>query len=58
MEGLEYLHSKCHIIHTDIKPENIVLVASPEYHRKLALDAMKWHDRAKQGGAMPRSMGE
>ncbi|KAJ1525803.1 hypothetical protein ONE63_009006 [Megalurothrips usitatus] len=56
LEGLDYLHTKCHIIHTDIKPENIVLVASPEYHRKLALEAIKWHERSKQGGAMPRSM--
>lgn len=58
LEGLDYLHTKCHIIHTDIKPENIVLVASPEYHRKLALEAMKWHERSRQGGAMPRSMGK
>lgn len=26
LEGLHYLHIKCHIIHTDIKPENILLV--------------------------------
>uniref|UniRef100_A0A336M472 non-specific serine/threonine protein kinase n=1 Tax=Culicoides sonorensis TaxID=179676 RepID=A0A336M472_CULSO len=26
LQGLEYLHTKCHIIHTDIKPENILLV--------------------------------
>nr|NP_001262208.1 Serine-arginine protein kinase at 79D, isoform M [Drosophila melanogaster]AGB94901.1 Serine-arginine protein kinase at 79D, isoform M [Drosophila melanogaster] len=26
LEGLDYLHSKCSIIHTDIKPENILLV--------------------------------
>ncbi|XP_055908134.1 SRSF protein kinase 3-like isoform X2 [Eupeodes corollae] len=26
LEGLDYLHTKCSIIHTDIKPENILLV--------------------------------
>lgn len=26
LEGLQYLHEKCHIIHTDIKPENILVV--------------------------------
>ncbi|XP_020816366.1 SRSF protein kinase 3 isoform X2 [Drosophila serrata] len=26
LEGLDYLHGKCSIIHTDIKPENILLV--------------------------------
>lgn len=26
LQGLDYLHRKCRIIHTDIKPENILLV--------------------------------
>ena len=25
LEGLHYLHSKCQIIHTDIKPENVII---------------------------------
>ncbi|KAL0158608.1 hypothetical protein M9458_046684, partial [Cirrhinus mrigala] len=29
LEGLEYLHSHCKIIHTDIKPENILLCLTP-----------------------------
>ncbi|XP_054733591.1 SRSF protein kinase 1 isoform X2 [Anastrepha obliqua] len=30
LEGLDYLHTKCSIIHTDIKPENILLVIDNE----------------------------
>jgi serine/threonine protein kinase len=30
LEGLDYLHTKCTIIHTDIKPENILIVMPPE----------------------------
>ncbi|XP_026055238.1 SRSF protein kinase 3 isoform X2 [Carassius auratus] len=30
LEGLAYLHSHCKIIHTDIKPENILLCVTPQ----------------------------
>ena len=39
--GLDYLHSKCGIIHTDIKPENILLCVSSDYVKKLAADGAK-----------------
>lgn len=29
--GLDYLHRYCDIIHTDLKPENFLLVPSPPY---------------------------
>ncbi|KAF7667711.1 hypothetical protein LDENG_00049650 [Lucifuga dentata] len=34
LEGLDYLHTQCKIIHTDIKPENIMLCLG-EQHNKL-----------------------
>lgn len=39
LEGLDYLHTKCKIIHTDIKPENILLAVSEDSVRKLAYQA-------------------
>ena len=36
--GLDYLHTDCGIIHTDIKPENILLCVSPEYVKKLTME--------------------
>ncbi|XP_025106527.1 SRSF protein kinase 3-like isoform X2 [Pomacea canaliculata] len=42
LEGLNYLHTKCKIIHTDIKPENILMCVSENYIRKLAVDAFEW----------------
>lgn len=41
LEGLAYLHSKCKIIHTDIKPENVLICLTPEQIKSLALDSIK-----------------
>lgn len=30
LEGLDYLHTHCKIIHTDVKPENILLCLVPQ----------------------------
>ncbi|KAJ7376060.1 hypothetical protein OS493_037167 [Desmophyllum pertusum] len=39
LQGLDYLHSKCKIIHTDIKPENILLCVSEKHVQQLAAEA-------------------
>lgn len=39
LEGLHYLHTKCDIIHTDIKPENILLCVDDSYIYRIASEA-------------------
>nr|XP_056723627.1 SRSF protein kinase 1 [Euleptes europaea] len=51
LQGLDYLHSKCRIIHTDIKPENILLCVNDQYIRRLAAEATEW----QRSGAPPPS---
>ncbi|XP_076132708.1 SRSF protein kinase 3 isoform X1 [Alosa pseudoharengus] len=51
LQGLDYLHTKCKIIHTDIKPENILLDVNEVYIRRLAAEATIW----QQSGAPPPS---
>ncbi|KAL6459270.1 hypothetical protein MHYP_G00327420 [Metynnis hypsauchen] len=51
LEGLDYLHTKCKIIHTDIKPENILLDVTDVYVRRLAAEATLW----QKAGAPPPS---
>nr|CAD7401516.1 unnamed protein product [Timema poppensis] len=55
LEGLDYLHTKCKIIHTDIKPENILLCVEESYVRKLATEAAQWR---KMGLKLPCSLGK
>lgn len=42
LEGLDYLHRKCKIIHTDVKPENILLCVDEQHIKKLADEAQDW----------------
>ncbi|XP_050783195.1 SRSF protein kinase 3 isoform X2 [Gopherus flavomarginatus] len=50
LQGLDYLHTKCKIIHTDIKPENVLLCVGEGYIRRLAAEATRWQ---QLGGAPP-----
>ncbi|XP_023026672.1 SR splicing factor protein kinase [Leptinotarsa decemlineata] len=43
LEGLDYLHTKCKIIHTDIKPENVLICVTEEAIRRLACEAAEMH---------------
>ena len=55
LQGLHYLHTKCKIIHTDIKPENILLCVDEAHVRKLAADAVDWQ---RMGLKLPGSAGK
>ncbi|XP_043563716.1 SRSF protein kinase 3-like isoform X3 [Chiloscyllium plagiosum] len=41
LQGLDYLHTKCKILHTDIKPENILLCVNEQYLSRLAASVPK-----------------
>ncbi|XP_065640952.1 SRSF protein kinase 3 isoform X2 [Hydra vulgaris] len=50
--GLNYLHTVCKVIHTDIKPENILVCITEEEIQRLALNATQ----ASQQGKVPRAL--
>ena len=54
LQGLSYLHNVCGIIHTDIKPENILVCVLPDHVAKLAAQAAFMH---KHGLRLPESAG-
>lgn len=54
MQGLQYLHTKCEIIHTDIKPENILLCVDDSYVYKIASEAAHcWKRFGRLQGILP-----
>lgn len=42
LEALHYLHSKCEIIHTDLKPENVLMCVDESHVKELAEEAENW----------------
>ncbi|EHB10680.1 Serine/threonine-protein kinase SRPK2 [Heterocephalus glaber] len=54
LQGLDCLHSKCKIIHTDTKPENILMCVDDAYVRRMAAEATEW----RKAGAPPPSGSE
>ncbi|XP_044765761.1 SRSF protein kinase 3-like isoform X2 [Coccinella septempunctata] len=52
LEGLVYLHDECNIIHTDIKPENILIKVKDSYVKKMVSTTKKFYDL---GVLMPKS---
>lgn len=53
LEGLDYLHTKCKVIHTDIKPENVLICVDEVYIRKQATEAMELYS---MGLRLPTSL--
>lgn len=51
LEGLRVLHDDCKIIHTDLKPENVLLALSPS-DRKSLIESFSNHSFAELSGSI------
>lgn len=48
LQALAYIHDKCGIIHTDIKPENVLFVPPPEKYQKLQEKAIAFVSQERE----------
>ena len=55
LQGLSYLHNVCGIIHTDIKPENILVCVDGSTVARMAAQVAFQH---KHGLRLPGSAGQ
>lgn len=51
LRGLDLLHRECAIIHTDLKPENVLVCLEPEEVKKIALSSLERALREGEGTA-------
>jgi len=52
LEGLAYLHSKCKIIHTDLKLENVLMTVDGDYPKRLTTEAIELLQKRTQSPAV------
>ncbi|XP_077132396.1 SRSF protein kinase 3-like [Ranitomeya variabilis] len=50
LQGLNFLHKKCRIIHTDIKPENILVCVKADNFQQYMAEAEVWNHNRTCGG--------
>ena len=52
--GLDYLHRICKIIHTDLKPENVIVCLTPaELDDRVRKEIAKWGTVIRGAGITP-----
>lgn len=54
LKGLDFLHTRCNIIHTDIKPENVLTVGSAAAARNMEKEVSLL---LRSGRDLPSNMG-
>ena len=58
LQGLSFLHDECEIIHTDLKPENVVLCLTEKQLRNLAIEACDSHGWEEKPKSMTSTSSE